>query len=292
MALQELEAVGESSSNAGSGAARAGSDASRWLDIDVDCSPMALQALDHDPTGGLVSFIATALKSHFFGASPKKSTTRRRVRDQLIILPGKRRWSLAIDVIVLGASGGNLYDVAFMAVRAALWDLRIPRTRSTALLNQRRKPGEDGEQPGSSVAQPGGDMSAFLKGTADGIRKKNLKTAGRVVDFELDDSESLGDQLDERDQLPVCVTLNLIHQEPFLDATLHEESASQSRLIVAFDGADNVCSMRLERCQELELTRLRDLLKTAHGVATEMRLSLNARMASADLPDGGLAAFP
>ncbi|PPQ74322.1 hypothetical protein CVT26_004241, partial [Gymnopilus dilepis] len=49
--------------------------------------------------------------------------------NNLTILPSKKSWLLNLDLVVL-SDEGNVYDALFLAARAALWDTKVPRTRS------------------------------------------------------------------------------------------------------------------------------------------------------------------
>lgn len=109
------------------------------------------------------------------------------------ILPGKKSWLLSLDIIVL-SDAGNIFDALFMAARAALWDTKVPRTKSVQY--KARKIG----------GKLGGDMDVDEE-TTSGFDTRNIT---RATDFELPDYWDEGEVLVGRDLWPVCVTLNLV----------------------------------------------------------------------------------
>lgn len=121
--------------------------------------------------------------------------------SNLAILPRKKSWLLNLDILVL-ADAGNIYDALFMAARAALWDTKVPRTRSVEY--KARKPGA-APPPGGNTGGTG-DMD-IDEDTASGFDTRQIQTA---TDFELPDYWDEGAVLDGRERWPVCVTLNLV----------------------------------------------------------------------------------
>lgn len=109
---------------------------------------------------------------------------------QLTIVPRKKSWLLNIDALVL-ADRGNIFDAILVAIRGALWDLRIPRTRGIEY--------EAREDRDSSGHQDG--MKALLK------QRRKVVTG---AEFDLEDSWDEGEHLQNRDALPIGMTLNLV----------------------------------------------------------------------------------
>lgn len=98
--------------------------------------------------------------------------------------------------------GGNLHDIMSMAIRSALYDLKIPRTRPVAYMQENKAVGdeEEGEDAG---------MKALLK-TRKKAKTQQDKQA-TAADFELLDYEAdTGEPLQGRDALPVTVTLYMV----------------------------------------------------------------------------------
>jgi hypothetical protein len=73
-------------------------------------SPAALDELSAD----LISVLHTTLPE-------------RGVEPGLVVVPGCRRWVCLVDAVLL-RDAGNVGDVLWAAVRAALCDTRVPRT--------------------------------------------------------------------------------------------------------------------------------------------------------------------
>jgi exosome complex component RRP42 len=118
--------------------------------------------------------------------------------QNLRIIPHKKSWLLNLDVIVLSDSG-NVYDAMFRAARAALWDAKVPRTRSVEY--KPRKPGTIGNGTGER------DMDVDVQEQSGFDTRPHTNKA---TDFELPDYWDEGEVLDGRDKWPVCVTLNLV----------------------------------------------------------------------------------
>lgn len=144
-----------------------------------------------------------------------------RYHPQLVILPGSKVWQLQIDINILSASGGgNLHDVLSLAIRSAIWDLKIPKTRQVVYI----KPGINAKDDEKEVDEDSG-MKALLKGrkgvSRSGKRPVNGNQAG-AADFELLDYEADGgDSLRDRENLPSSITLNLVGQQNLFAVWLH-----------------------------------------------------------------------
>ena len=111
----------------------------------------------------------------------------------LCIIPQRKSWLLNLDLIVLSDSG-NVYDALFLAARSALWDTKVPRTRSVQY------------QPKSNTA---GDQDVEM--SADGSGSVfNTREVTKAADFELADYWDEGGPLDINQEWPVCITLNLV----------------------------------------------------------------------------------
>lgn len=154
-------------------------------------SQTALQSLPSDPSHSLVihaNSLISALLSH----------------KQLVILPGSKCWHVSFHISVLSASGGaNLHDVLAVAVKSAIWDLRIPRTRRIEFVKPAGQAGDtadDGQDAG---------MKSLLKGRKG--KTDAEKIAKGAADFELVDYEAdAGEPLQGREHFPLSIALNLV----------------------------------------------------------------------------------
>jgi len=186
------------------------------------------------------------------------------------IIPGKKSWLLSLDIIVL-ADAGNIFDALFMAARAALWDTKVPRTRSVQY--KARKGG----------GKSGGDMDVDEE-TTSGFDTRNIK---RATDFELPDYWDEGEILAGRNIWPVCVTLNLIPPTYYLDASLQEETATPLRLLLVFSlppsSPPNLQAMRMLGPGELGMAHLKELLKEGEKYAKAMFAALDAKLNEEDV---------
>jgi exosome complex component RRP42 len=159
-------------------------------------SAAALSSLDNkDPSTPLSDFLTSLL-------SPLAS------HPQLIVVPYKKAWSLEVDVEILCADGGSVLDAAVLAVRAALWDLRIPRTKSVGNL----LPKESGATEEDVVVESLGGEAVGGHGMETLLRAGGAGGTGKAkaVDFELENYWDDGVPLEGRESQPVAVTLNLV----------------------------------------------------------------------------------
>jgi exosome complex component RRP42 len=186
--------------------------------------------------------------------------------NNLGVLRGKKSWLLHLDILVL-SDAGNIYDVMFMAARAALWDTKVPRTRSI----EYRTP-----KVGTGTSDSGG---MDLDEEASGFVTRQLP---RATDFELPDYWDEGEILDGRDRWPVCVTLNLFTPAHYLDATLPEESATPLKLLLvySFPSPSNptLQGMRLLGPGELSLGAVQDFVREGERYARELSTSLEMKL--------------
>lgn len=153
---------------------------------------------------------------------------------QLEIVPGARAWTLYLDAQLLSLDGGNVPDALFAAAHAAMRDARLPRTRAVAFeaptgssgsghLQDTTVPPEGKGAQGGALSNEGGDLDRM------GI-KGMLKS--KAVDFELDDLWDEGAPLQGAEDLPVCVTVNLVSiafNLPFQSSCAYQRSHSFPR---------------------------------------------------------------
>ncbi|KAH9477012.1 Exosome complex component RRP42 [Psilocybe cubensis] len=198
-----------------------------------------------------------------------------------------KAWVLHLDAVVL-VDSGNVCDALFMAARAALCDTRVPRTRSVEYKARRNAgaaaAGGGGGVVGASAAAKGqGDMDVDEEAVS-GFDTRQIQSA---TDFELPDYWDEGEPLDGRDRWPICVTLNVVSNVHFLDASTQEESATPLRLLLlfAFESTQSVKlqGMRTLGSSELTSSQLADLLKAGEKYAREIWQSLNAKLTEESL---------
>lgn len=100
-----------------------------------------------------------------------------------------------------------------MAARAALWDTKVPRTRSVEYKARKSR-----STTASAIEGGSGNMD-IDEDTVSGFDTRQVQTA---TDFELPDYWDEGEILDGRQHWPVCITLNLVtgnHSTPFRFST-------------------------------------------------------------------------
>ncbi|KAI9312852.1 ribosomal protein S5 domain 2-type protein [Dichotomocladium elegans] len=87
----------------------------------VECSPSASQQFEGRGADDLNNSLTLSLDRLFSGPQSGLDLSK------LCIVPGQQCWVIYVDAIVMDCAG-NLFDCIVMAVRAALFDTRIPRT--------------------------------------------------------------------------------------------------------------------------------------------------------------------
>lgn len=94
------------------------------------------------------------------------------------------------------SDSGNVYDVIFMASRAALWDTKVPKTRSIQY-----------------AARQGTRVSEQVMDTENSVEESSgfdTRHLAKATDFELIDTWDEGEPLDGRERWPICLTLNIV----------------------------------------------------------------------------------
>ncbi|KDR74126.1 hypothetical protein GALMADRAFT_43304, partial [Galerina marginata CBS 339.88] len=199
--------------------------------------------------------------------------------NNLGILRGKKSWLLHLDLVVL-VDSGNVYDALFMAARAALWDTKVPRTRSVEY--KARKTGASGVVGGGKKAEQG-DMDVDEE-VVSGFDTRQIQHA---TDFELPDYWDEGEVLDGRQRWPICITLNFFHPVHILDATGQEEAATPLRVLLMFSfdssHSSSIQGIRTLGTIDLPSTQLAELIKEGEKHARGVWNSLNAKLKEEDL---------
>ncbi|KXN92327.1 Exosome complex component RRP42 [Leucoagaricus sp. SymC.cos] len=243
--------------------------------VNISCSPAAyphltqtaLEDLQHDLTSILHSTL-THPSLH-----PKNLT----------ILPHKKSWLLHLDLLILSDTGNTL-DALFLAARAALWDTKIPRTRSVEYKAPRSN---DAGAASANITVEGGDMDVDAAAPSGFDTRAHVT---RATDFELPDYWDEGEDLDGRDRWPVSVTLNLAPPAHFLDATPQEEAAVPLRFLLVFSFVSSSSSnvptlrgMRILGAGEVSLAQLKDLIEIGQKYAQDLYTALNAKLRDEDI---------
>ncbi|KAG8749137.1 hypothetical protein FRC14_001668 [Serendipita sp. 396] len=200
------------------------------------------------------------------------------VESELVILPGRKAWTLYLDAVVL-SDAGNLYDVLFLACRGALWDTRVPRTRAVEYQQQQQRQPNRGGGRGQSGMGGGDEEEDMWK---EAIR---TRVQSRAADFELEDTSEAGKRLSGREKCPVAVTLNILPTRHVLDATYAEEQAVPLKLVLLYsftsheDGEEaRFLGMRLIGPGQVPLGYLKELLRQGQGYAKQLVLAMDAQL--------------
>lgn len=103
-------------------------------------------------------------------------------------------------MLILASDGGNVIDAAVIAARSALASALIPQTRTIGLEEDDKKETSTASGEGAGMTMDEG-FSGLVKGGKGG---------SKAVDFELVDGGEMGVRLKGWQDLPVCITLNLV----------------------------------------------------------------------------------
>ena len=183
----------------------------------------------------------------------------------LVIIPNKRSWLLHLDLVVL-ADNGNIYDALFLAASAALRDTRVPRTKVVEY-KARVKIGEKFDEDTEMT-----DVKEGAKAPHDANSGLNTRTWKNAAEFELEDYWDDGEALKCSGPWPVCITMNYAGSKHFLDATLAEESAISSRLLLFYSIPATPDPMKLQGMRLL-----------GHGEAKIDQIKLSIKVHSVSL---------
>lgn len=164
---------------------------------------------------------------------------------ELEIIKGQREWVLYLDAYVASIEGGNVEDALVLAAHAALYQLRIPRTRSIAFQPASGEKGVRGGHGGTGSA-----MAAAIGVTAEEAKdelgmKGAVGKSQRAVDFELLDSGYGGRTLSNRGNLPVSVSVYLLPDGGYvLDPSLAEQAVLPARVQVVANREGRIFSVQ------------------------------------------------
>ncbi|KAN0088675.1 Ribosomal protein S5 domain 2-type fold [Tylopilus felleus] len=227
----------------------------------VSCSPAAYPSLSSNALDDLQSDLTILVESVLSHPSLRP--------DNLVIVPGKKAWAAKLDAVVF-ADGGNIVDCLMLACRAALWDTKVPRTKAVEYKAPRRR-----------VAQVDVGMDVDADDAAEEKGSLETKDTSNATDFELTDYWDEGERLNGRDSWPVCVTLNVLSNVHFLDATLQEEASVALRMHVMYAfprGEPILQTFRLVGLEVSIMDQIRDLIKRAEAYARNAWTGLEAKL--------------
>ncbi|KAI0086767.1 ribosomal protein S5 domain 2-type protein [Irpex rosettiformis] len=230
----------------------------------VSCSPAAYSHISSNALDNLQHDYTTLL--HQVLSHPTLHP------KNLGILPHKKAWLLSLDVTIL-SDAGNAFDVIFMAARAALWDTKVPRTRSIQYAGRK------------SVQTP--EEAMDVDGNSAGPSNFNTRDLPTATDFELADTWDEGEPLEGRERWPVCITLNIDSPVHYLDATLLEEAATPLRLLLLFSfpssSSSILQSMKLLGPGELKLSEVTGHITDGEKYARTLFNALESKLRDEDL---------
>ncbi|GAC95413.1 hypothetical protein PHSY_002989 [Pseudozyma hubeiensis SY62] len=260
----------------------------------IKCSVDYSQSLVHSFDSKVLESLSIALSSMVNSTFSPRSCPL--PLHQLLIIANAKHWTIYIDLLVNSLSGGNLFDTAFAAIFSAFYDTRVPVTRGVAF-----------EAPATLDASGNAVEGAFANAQGDldqmgikGLLKKKPKssasgpsrkgagagTNSKVVDFELEHSGEDGATLDGRQDLPLCITVNILPNSYLLDANVDEEACVGSRVQVLATRTSKVLSVRTEGAEEISFKRVSEAIRIGSVQAARLADALLGQLAnSAGLDD-------
>ncbi|GMK56099.1 hypothetical protein CspeluHIS016_0211550 [Cutaneotrichosporon spelunceum] len=174
-------------------------------------------------------------------------------------------WRAKVEVDITPQALPSADPKALQTLSAsALADLEVPITKVVGME----------EEDAETQADLAGIKGAIAAGRAG-------KGKGRARARGGDDWDIEGDAgpLNGREDLPVLVTLNLVGEREFVDATLREEAACPARVHVFVRPSGRIAGIRTEGDGGISTERIRPLLEEARRIGLELAGALNA-----DLP--------
>ncbi|SNX81785.1 related to exosome complex exonuclease [Melanopsichium pennsylvanicum] len=233
----------------------------------IKCSVDYSQSLVHSFDSKLLDTLSVSLSSMINSAFSPRSCPL--PLHQLLIIANAKHWTIYIDLLVNSLSGGNLFDAAFAAVFGAFYDTRVPATRGVAF----EAPAvldELGNAVHGAFANSQGELDQMgIKGllkkkpkaNAAGTPGNRSGTASKVVDFELEHSGQDGASVEGRQDVPLCITVNILPHSYLLDANVDEEACIGSRIRVLATRSSKVLSVRTEGTEEISFKRVSEAIR-------------------------------
>lgn len=228
----------------------------------VDYSQSLIHSFDSKSLDSLSISLSSMVNSTF---SPRSCPL---PLQQLLIIANAKHWTIYIDLLVNSLSGGNLFDAAFAAIFSAFYDTRVPVTRGVAF-EAPTTLDASGKTVQGAFANAQGDLDQMgIKGllkkkpksNAAGPSRNGAGPSSKVVDFELEHSGEDGTTLEGRQDLPLCITVNVLPNSYLLDATVDEEACIGSRVQVLATRSSKVLCVRSEGTEEIPFKRVSEAI--------------------------------
>lgn len=257
----------------------------------IKCSVDYSQSLVHSFDSKLLESLSGSLSSMVNATFSPRSCPL--PLHQLLIIANAKHWTIYVDILVNSLSGGNLFDAAFAAIFSAFYDTRIPATRGVAF-EAPATLDESGNAVQGAFANSQGDLDQMgIKGLLKKKPKTNAASAPRsgagssskVVDFELQHSGEDGATLDGRQDLPLCITVNILPNSYLLDANVDEEACVGSRVQVLATRSSKVLSVRTEGTEEISFKRVSEAIKIGTVQAARLADALLDQLSRSSGPE-------
>lgn len=209
---------------------------------------------------------------------------------QLLIISNAKHWTIYIDLLVNSLSGGNLFDAAFAAIFAAFHDTRIPTTRGVAFEAPATLDASGNTVQGAFANEQGDLDQMGIKGllkkkpkstSSAGVQRRGAGHNFKVVDFELENSSDDGAALKGRQDLPLCITVNILPNSYLLDADVDEEACIVSRIQVLASRTSKVLSVRMEGTEEISFKRISEAIRIGSVQAARLAEALLLQLTEA-----------
>ncbi|SJX60508.1 related to exosome complex exonuclease [Sporisorium reilianum f. sp. reilianum] len=257
----------------------------------IKCSVDYSQSLVHSFDSKVLDSLSISLSSMVNSAfSPRSSPL---PLHQLLIIANAKHWTIYIDLLVNSLSGGNLFDASFAAIFAAFYDTRVPVTRGVAF-EAPATLDESGNAMQGAFANAQGDLDQMgIKGllkkkpkaNAGGATRNGSGASSKVVDFELEHSGEDGAALDGRQDLPLCITVNILPNSYLLDADVDEEACVGSRVQVLATRTSKVLSVRTEGTDDISFKRVSEAIRIGSVQAARLADALLNQLATSAGPN-------
>ncbi|EPQ26201.1 uncharacterized protein PFL1_06136 [Pseudozyma flocculosa PF-1] len=253
----------------------------------IECSQSILHTFDARHIDTLTASLTSTVSSVFSARSSPIPLS------QLVIIPRAKHWTLYVDILVTSLSGGNLFDAVFAAIFAALYGTRVPTTRGVAFEapSTVSATGDDGSTRGA-FENVKGDLdqmgikgllrsnkeAAQARGAAAGDGAGTKAASNKIVDFELENQQDEGFRLEARENVPLCITVNVLPKTYLLDATIDEEACIPSRVHVIASRTGRIHAVKVQGSQEIASGRINEAIRIGTTQASRLADALRAQL--------------
>ncbi|KAM7283494.1 exosome complex component RRP42 [Ixodes scapularis] len=261
------------------------------IEFFVDCTANADPEFEGRGGEDIAAEISSALAQAY--RSPKCLDLR-----SLAVVPGQQVWVLYVDILILEC-GGSLVDAVSVAVKAALYDLKIPKVSVTV------------DENGDPEVEVSGDPFDVEKLSIENVPcfitlSKILECGGSLVDavsvavkaalydlkipkvsVTVDENgdpevEVSGDPFDVEklsiENVPCFITLSKVGQQFILDATQEEQACAVGSLALAVTASGKIAALFKAGTGSLHPENVMDVIEVGRDIGASLNAAVVAEL--------------